>query len=186
MEVVALVISILALVVAAMTLPTMFQMVWGKPKIAQRFVAVDEPLSITLVCEVRNEPIRNGILKRLGIRRSPTIVTASSQLFEQGTNKPQRNVVIPHIITHDGHLGQRAIVESSISPITIPIAFVRKKDGKVFQYDSPYFETVDDLQNPLPIGAYTIKVVLTIEDVDLTTFKNLRVADKYPYAYWED
>lgn len=186
MVVAALVISLCALAVAAMTLPTAFQMFWGKPKITKQFSSVDDTQSITLVCEVRNEPIRNNILRILGVRRASVIMTASFQIFEQGTNKPVRNGAIPYIITHDGHWGQRAALESSISPITIPIIFVRKRDGKVFQYENPYFETVDDLQNALPLGAYIVEVALTIEDVGLKRRKELYVTNEYPFAYWGD
>lgn len=173
----AFVISLCALVVAVMTLPTVFQMLWGKPRIKYRFGKTDDKDGMVLSCELINKPITNHILKILGVRRVPVMVMVSFQIFEEGTKKPVYTGVIPHIVTHSGAIAQRVMLNSSIAPITVPIILVRKKDGKVFQSE-------DELREALPTGSYYVKLTLTEDGDTRITHRRFDVSDRYPYAYW--
>jgi hypothetical protein len=60
----AIIISIIAFGLAIMTLPTVFQMIWGRPKLKVSFWGKGHILQ----CGIQNVPVK-GILKYLGVER---------------------------------------------------------------------------------------------------------------------
>ena len=65
------VLSLIAFGLAVVTLPTAFQMWWGKPRIEVNFEKCRVHGGASLVCIVRNRPVDNRILRSLGVRSSP-------------------------------------------------------------------------------------------------------------------
>lgn len=66
----ALLISILA---AIMALPTIFQMIWGRPNIGVRFIDTTNKNAHRkyLHCQIINYPLENRYLQKLGVYRRP-------------------------------------------------------------------------------------------------------------------
>ena len=61
--------SLAALVLAAAALPTVLQVWFGKPTISVEFDQQGISPGVALICRVKNKPVENRLLKRLGVRR---------------------------------------------------------------------------------------------------------------------
>ena len=60
--------GIIALILGILMLPTLLQMVWGKPNLKVEFEAeLDGRGNKHLVCRIRNAPIQSAILSKLGM-----------------------------------------------------------------------------------------------------------------------
>src|SRR5262249_22996935 len=74
-------------------LPTVFQMVWGRPTIAFDFTETHEPLDEVANAKilqglVYNYPVENRLLLALGVRRSPVDdLAAILTIREDGSNR---------------------------------------------------------------------------------------------------
>ena len=62
--------SAIAFLVGIVTLPTAFQMWWGKPKPRFSFEKLRVDGGAGLICAISNAPVKNKILKFFGVRRS--------------------------------------------------------------------------------------------------------------------
>jgi hypothetical protein len=88
---VALICSIIALAIGVMTLPTAFQMFFGRPKIAFDFCDRHRGDVHLLHCDISNEGIKSRFLRFIGVTRSRTDISAFFAIFEYGTDK----VILP-------------------------------------------------------------------------------------------
>ncbi|MGD0794047.1 MAG: hypothetical protein ABR958_00435 [Dehalococcoidales bacterium] len=173
----ALIIGVIALIVAT---PSAIQMFWGKPKIIFRFYTRDIEEHTILSCDIQNKPIEDSILKALGVYRRSVVISATLQIFEEGTNRPFLNEYMPDFFTYSEIRGARITLDSSVIPVTIDIISARKKDGKVVRDED---ELRDNLPS-IPIGTYKVRVTLTADSDYITMFHSFYVSDKYPYANW--
>lgn len=69
LEWLALALSVVALLLAAVTLPTTFQMWWGRPRLQIEFKRERVRSGVGLICRIVNVPIRRRVLRWLGVRR---------------------------------------------------------------------------------------------------------------------
>src|ERR1700730_13998545 len=91
MEIAALVIAVVGLVVGvialAMALPTALQMFCGAPRILFNFSEINAGDGRKMLyCDLSNAPVENRVLRRLGVRRDPTVITARFRICEAGSN----------------------------------------------------------------------------------------------------
>jgi hypothetical protein len=80
----ALVVAFAALLLA---LPPLLQMICGRPRVKIKFDVTTEQNAKFLLCAVYNLPIRQRLLKTLGVTRSPTEIFAAFDIREHGTKK---------------------------------------------------------------------------------------------------
>ena len=73
MVVAAFTISVIALVLAIIALPTVFQMVWGRPNVDVIFTDSKDKRNQRkyLHCQIVNLPLENRLLQRFGVYRRP-------------------------------------------------------------------------------------------------------------------
>jgi hypothetical protein len=83
----ALLLGVAALGIGVVTLPTAFQMFWGHPKLRISFADARLSKINILRCYIANVGIENRWLRRLGVVRSPTNVSADFEIYEFGTNR---------------------------------------------------------------------------------------------------
>jgi hypothetical protein len=170
----AIIIGVIALVIAV---PSAFQMIWGKPKITFDFRETDTELNRTLVCDIWNEPITDNILKILGVYRRSVVITADFQIYKAGTSIPLFEQITPEIITYNGTKGYRIVLDTSITPVSIQVAYTNKQDGKVFQHNI-------DTSNIIPLGQYDISINVSTDIKIFPQVKRFIVFDRYPYISW--
>jgi len=175
----AFVISIIALVVAIMALPTIFQMIWGKPKLMILFGVKEIPDGKILQCELVNPPIRNKLLKRLGIRRvTAEDIMGRFYIEEYGSRRVVFPGEVPKIITHNGTEGhQRIGLAASFFPAIFGIVLSSYTDKRVYVFEEQ--ETV------LPPGKYCACIHVTMEGKPFEKQRNFVVSQTHPFAYWD-
>jgi hypothetical protein len=175
--IVAFIISLLALVVAVMALPTVLQMFWGQPKIVTKFGETPVDDALVLILEIRNLPITNKLLKFLRVRRLPADdVTAFVDIKNaKGTNK----VILSELVkikTLSGVYGYRISLPSS--PLSASIGLITVTgDGKVHTF-SEKNATV------LPPDEYSVSVLAVADNKAIRIDRHFVVDDKKPYAHW--
>jgi hypothetical protein len=74
--------SVVASVIGLVTLPTAFQMFWGRPKIELTFHETRTDGYALMRCYISNEPINSRVIRKLGVSRTVTNVTADFEIFE--------------------------------------------------------------------------------------------------------
>lgn len=152
----AFIISLIALGVGAMTLPTAFQMWWGKPRLELDLKAREIMGVQTLKCHITNGPIKNKFLRWLGVVRQSTDVLGMFQVSEAGSGKILASGVRAKFSSErDEGLRYQATI-SSVIPIAAPI--VVSKNGRTRIYEGDADEHQDDIV--LPRGRY--KMTITI------------------------
>ena len=165
----AFIIAVIALVVAIMVLPTVFQMIWGKPLISIKFSEIDSKdnaYSKILECELINLPLDNPILRQLGVYRRTAEGVAVLCSISEGINPIK--AFVPSIPS----------LPSNFMPFSFPVICVDKK-GSVFIFSQ------ESQHMLLPSGLYTIGIIVTVEGI--TTFTNstkLIFQTQTPYAHW--
>lgn len=159
-------------------LPTIFQMIWGRPKLVIGFGVRELDGSRVLQYELLNPVIKNRFLRWLGVRRmaAEDIITYFS--IEDYNN--QRLVFagkVPDILKYNGTSGaQRISLPTSFFPALIPIvlALDEAKAIKVFEEDII-----------LQQGKYCAIIVATMEGKKSTKRGNFVVSETHPFIYWE-
>ena len=175
MALAALIVSIIALVVAV---PTIAQMVWGKPELIIRFGSKEIEGGKVMTCELYNYPIMWGVKRRIGIRRMPIEdLVADFSIAEYGSNKVIYPGCVPHILRYDGVIdAQRIELPASTFPAYFGVAIV--------SYDAKAVKTYEE-NTDLPVGKYIAKVTADFQENTREAEGILIVHKEYPYAYWE-
>jgi hypothetical protein len=78
---------VVATVAVILALPPLLQMMRGGPLVKIAFDATVEQDTQFLLCKIFNLPVRNWLLRKLGVARAATDVFASFDIREHGTNK---------------------------------------------------------------------------------------------------
>lgn len=173
----AFIISIVALVVALMVLPTVFQLFCGKPKLIIDFGVQEVKGGKVLQGELYNQPIRSRSLQILGIRRMVAEdVVVHFAIGEGGDGSKTIAQIIPSLISHTGTApAQRINLPPSIFPSQFGIATVEDAEAlvRVFQQDTI-----------LVSGLYRVFVEVVMEGKTITAQRNFKVIDKPPFAMW--
>jgi hypothetical protein len=87
MEVAGLVVGVIALVLGIMAIPTILQMLLGRPKLtfeADEFTGSEAKI---LIVAIKNQPIKNWFLRLIRVEREIGDVTAFFDIVEQGTKR---------------------------------------------------------------------------------------------------
>jgi hypothetical protein len=111
----ALILSVVALGIGIVTLPTAFQMFWGRPSI---FLSLNDHHVNgvkALRCMVGNKPVTNQFLKLVGVIRQPDVL-AHYGVYESGSGKVIIGLVRPHLKT-DKEYGKQVTLASFVPAI---------------------------------------------------------------------
>ena len=160
-----------------MALPTVAQMIWGKPKLAIAFDSRDVEGGKVMICQLLNYPITKGFKKKIGVRRMPVEdMIARFSISKYGTNEVVYPGSVPHILRHDGVMdAQRIHLPASIFPAHFGMASV--------YYDTKTVKVFEE-NTVLPIGKYIVEVNAQFQENESDVQGILIVSNEYPYAYW--
>ncbi|MFC1909629.1 hypothetical protein ACFLXD_07320 [Chloroflexota bacterium] len=172
----AFIISIVALVVALMALPTVAQMIWGKPNLSLDFEDRVGEGGKVMVCKIFNLPIKNRLLRKIGVRTTVAEgIIAHFEIKVANTDEVIYPGVVPHIITYDGNIkAQRVNLAASVFNAFFRIVSVQGNKVTVFGEEIV-----------LIVGRYTVFAEITSERNITKAKKDIVVTNKIPYAYWE-
>ncbi|MGD0353147.1 MAG: hypothetical protein ABSB38_06600 [Dehalococcoidia bacterium] len=177
MALAAFIISILALVVALMALPTVFQVFLGKPKLIIHFGVREVKGGKVLQGELYNPQIRSRLLQIVGIRRmvaDDIVVRFSIKNGNDGSNAVAE--IVPSLISHAGIApAQRISLPPSIFPSQFGIATVEDAEGLVRVFEQ------DEI---LGLGLYHVFVEVAVECKTITAQRDFKVINKPPFAVW--
>ncbi len=170
--------GIAGFVLAAMALPTALQMFFGRPKVSVEFKSPVIDGVIVLQCHILNRPVKNRLLRSLGVTRQSTHMNASISVYEHGTNRPFR-VHGMLLINHGaGPATERAEVTSNWPAIVAP--FYKMKDAATFVTNN--YGAVE-----LPAGYYVTKLSLICENREIIAIeKGLYVGKDPDELWWRD
>ncbi len=182
----ALIVAIIALVVAVMALPTVFQMIWGKPKLK---IDYDNMNGYRLWIKLQNVPITNKFLAAMGVNRNSLDIRSiwisirSKSDNELGpfdvyygdtTYKDIRKLTLGN--ARSSHITLLA------SPLTanIDVAGIRTMaEGKVFVINE-----LGKYDQVLSVGLYTLELAFMVNGVSREIEKDFRVNQTKPFVEW--
>ena len=181
MVLVSLIISIIALAMAIMVLPTVFQMIWGKPTLLIGFGSGETTQGRFLNVELYNPPIRNRLLKWFGVRRMTAgDIMGTFSIEEYGSKKVVFPGEVPKIITHDGTEGhQRISLAASPFPAVFGVVLAVNTKKEVIVFEDEQQKTV------FAPGKYCVCIRITIEGRPVEKRRNFIVCKTHPFVYWD-
>jgi hypothetical protein len=172
---VALIIGVLAFLVAILPF---IRMMWGGPKILLHFRIEDMENNCYYSCEIHNIPIRNRLLKALGVRRETAQdVTAAFEIEERGTGKTICPITQALIKTQTRVGAERILLPASFFPALFAIVFIEKGKSEV--------RVMREDKLILPIGNYTAKVRVFAGEDKYISKCNFVVDNKHPFVLWD-
>ena len=154
MELANLLIGLTALAVAGMALPTIFQMLFGRPKLTFDTDEFTGPDGTILVLRIKNDPVKNKFLRHIGVEREAADVLAFFEIQEQGTGKYLVRM-LPGLLTHPP-TRTVGILARSMPGFSVGLTVLCSKDGAAGIVDAragPSNPTV-----PLPAGHYIARM----------------------------
>lgn len=162
-----------------MAIPSVLQMVWGRPKLMVRLGVLETEPGRILQAELINPPIQNRLLKWLGVRRmTAEDVMATFFIEEYGNRRVVFTGEVPKIVTYNSTGGhQRISLAGSPFPAVFGIVLGSSADKKVYIFE--------EHQTVLPPGKYCACIHVTVEGRPLEKQGNFVVSQTHPFAYWE-
>ena len=183
MALAGVIIGSIALGLALMALPTLLQMIFGKPVITIDFGIKAGVVGDILQCQLFNFPIKQRLLRILGVRRMVAEdVGAHLTIIKLNKRDEIIDVVMPHIMAYRGtDPAQQTFIPPSIFPVVFPVAFINEAQGLV---RLPSWEG-SSKDTPLESARYCAFVEIIMEDKTYTSERNFRVSKNPPFAEWE-
>lgn len=157
---------------------TVFPMIWGKPRIAVGVDIVEFNSSRVLECAIYNNPVKNRLLRWLGVKTTVAEdIVVDFSIEELGS---RRRVIrpqdMPSIKSYTGvGPAQRISLPASPIPVRFGIVEVLANTGVVTLFE----ENV-----PLANGSYCAHIEVVVEGKVNRARSNFKVTDKHPFAYW--
>jgi hypothetical protein len=142
--------TVIALVVGALTLPSAFQMWWGRPKLTIGFTAAFLNDQFVLHGHIRNEPISCKILRAIGVRRDETTISAQYGVADAATNQhfPDRRVKLN---VEQGQVSYRVVLASGLPAVAVFVSHTPGQANAVLLAQDVTHENI-----PLPPGRYNL------------------------------
>ncbi|WP_332445768.1 hypothetical protein [Dehalococcoides mccartyi] len=176
MVVAAFIISLIALAIALMALPTVAQMICGKPRISIQYNVREDLGYRQLQGEIYNLPITKGVLNLLAVRR----MTAEEVMVEW-TIKESKSLreVFP------GTDRKRNWDAGNVFRITRVASNIPFKFDIVAAFDNgKQVKPSGDPNIVLPIGRYRVDVQFSVEGKKISQYREFVVTNEHPYVDW--
>jgi len=173
-----LVTGIMGGVAFLMAIQPFLHTIWGRPRISFIFHVEDMEKQCYYGCEIHNDPIKNKLLRKLGIRRDlAQDVAATFEIREKGTNKlicPRTPALIK---TSQGVGGFRVSLPASFFPATFAIVFIDKANKTV--------QIMRDDKIVMTMGDYTATIQVVVGEDRFVGKCNFVIDSKHPFVYWD-
>lgn len=184
----ALIIAIIALVVAVMALPTLFQMIWGRPKLKPE---VRSQSFYGLECRIQNVPINSKLIKFFRVKRDTVQDLSVSISIDNNNGNPddllgnQIYCDLQNRTLHFNDISSSHIrLPSSIYPAFMHII----RAGKISPENiiRTYIIDADGERGAeLKEGSYLLHINIRADDEQITMTKNFRVNNHEPWVMLE-
>jgi hypothetical protein len=167
----SLILSIIALIVGVVTLPTVFQMWFGRPRIETKVRHQEWSDQKRFICEIYNSYIDSKVLRTIGVSRDDVTISAGYEILEAGTNRTvvNQNRAMLYPLSDVGSKGLRIRLEDAF-----PAAFVCMiyTNGKLFvQLDNGE-------EKELSSGRYIVHVVIATKHEGDLLFRHGIIVDR--------
>ena len=177
---------IIGLAALALTVPSVFQMSWGRPKVRiglTRAPLPDHAGIEVLGCELTNQRITNRALRFLRVKRDPAEDVTATYEIKDAVTKTLVFKAAPLIAINQPWAlasSQHARIPVSAVPCTFRIVTISPEGNeRVFAIHS------DGALQALSPGLYDVSVYLEIDgDVKKSKRRRFLVQDHPPYAEW--
>ena len=157
------VLSVVAFGIGLMTLPTAFQMWWGRPTIDVKFTVDRREGMVGLKCFLTNPPVR-GWRKKLGVyRETANNLCIILTIREGGTKLLVADMARPRINVERGESAIRVDLHSGLPGIAV--IFYQAADDKGAKINSKQDESDDPIIEPGEYECY-VKVVWANGSID--------------------
>ncbi len=161
---------------AVVALPTVFQMLAGRPKIEFGFSEILTHDTKLLRIEIRNRPVSNAFLKFLGVRRDSAHITSGYTVVNAATGQKVVGLTNPQIVVGDIHA--RAVeLPAGILVAQIGVAYAKAESVSVLE-DSEVGGVF------LPPGNYLIPLVVFCGEKSFVARKEFVVTQNPLGTYW--
>ncbi|MGC9953428.1 MAG: hypothetical protein ABSD21_04015 [Rhizomicrobium sp.] len=175
--IIGIVISVLALGLGLMALPTVFQMFFGRPDFD---FGVDEftgPDGKSLFITLRNKTTKSWFLKKIGVVRETGDIDASFNIRQLGTNQPVATLVSGSL--HNAALRESGLMVRAFPGRTIGLTVIHMYDDTAHIVDARR----DDLETIAP-GDYIVDAAFICSERIFRVSKNLRVGEAPHLTFW--
>lgn len=174
----AFIISFVALGVAVLTLPTVAQMFWGRPRITLDYMVSETQNTRILTCQINNLPITKGFLYKIGVRtETAESIYAGFVIHEYGNERVVFTGAIPPIISWTTEQSERVNLPASHIPAVFGVIGVNYQSNIISPYDK-------DTQIILAPGKYNARIVVYMGGGRIHGDHNFVVTENHPFAYW--
>ena len=179
-QVLCLCVSSLALGAAVVTLPTAFQMWWGRPSLDIQFNTARREGVVVLQCLIFNKKIKSKLLRFLGVyRRDQANINYVGARIEKSGSRDLVGESRLLLDVEDESPSYRKTLAAGF-PATATVAF--HGYGK----ESAHLDSNKKKTDPKPIepGEYECEVVVHYDNMEYKTRNRLIVGNIYSDTYW--
>ena len=183
MVVVAFTISVIALVLAIIALPPVFQMVWGRPNVDVIFSDSKDKRNQRkyLHCQIVNLPLENRLLQRLGVYRRP--IDDVHAFFSVEDIKTHKMVVTDIMASIYTTQNAEQMISVSLPASTIP-ALINLVEAR----NDGYANTIAHYEAKniqLPLGEYCAIIRVKTSEKGKEFRRNFFVGNKQEDLHWD-
>jgi hypothetical protein len=158
---------------------TVFVSVMSRPKVAIEFGQniVSEKQAKSLQCWVYNRPIRNRILRLLGVARTTAHVVPVYSIVEAGTNRIIGDL-IPPLAQISGGAHFTISIPPSPLPLNMPLFVVEDNGREVSMMNQ------GERSTRLGRGMYEVEVLVVAGEHRTTAKKRLKIGESVDDCFW--
>jgi hypothetical protein len=173
LDLAALIVALVALGVSFMSLPTVFQMFCGRPKLRVEFEKSRLGDLTALRCHIWNDPIQSRFLRFIGVIRTPVDLSASFSI-ERTSGELVAPLVIP-IISSERETSKQITLHQHGLPARIPIIVIKQNHAFV----------ISEKEIALEPGGYLINLDFMLSNSNLHTYSEyLVIGETVDQSYW--
>jgi hypothetical protein len=168
---------VIGLPALAMAVSPFCQMIWGRPKLAIKFVEFTGTEGKDLICSIVNIPIKNKILKWIGVRREAGDLYVSFDIIEEGSNRLLFGS-IPGVI-NDAAARKLALVSRARPNFPSVVSVILCRNSKTIVHDprGPKLIAI----NP---GYYRARVLIACDDDSQIADKSMKIDNDMVKTNW--
>jgi hypothetical protein len=170
-------VGLVALVVAVMALPPVFQMFWGRPQISVEYTRDNS--AGHLFCDIYNKPVSNRFLVWLRVRRETASITVGVHIQNETTKEIIIRVAIPLVLIRE-RLENLSNVDlpPGHTPLSIRVVQIDGRGAGVHDSNGQWIH--------LPAAIYRMEMTVMAGEKNLEMQHNFVVTAEPSHTYWAD
>jgi hypothetical protein len=167
-------IALIALGVAVVALPPVFQMFWGRPQVEVEFKVDDQG---NLLCDIYNRPVSNSFLVWLRVRRETACITVGILIQNANTKEVVLHATIPSVIIGDQAMSlDRINLPPSHSTLSTMIVQISGRGAGTYNSNGLWIH--------LPAETYRMEMTVIDGEKRMEKQRNFVVTAEPKNSYW--